>query len=651
MDPTRFAAEQRFALRPEQLWPFVADTQSLNRAIGLPAATFTSNGRADGGSRTTGTYQQGPLLLARWHEHPFEFVRPRHYEVLREYTGGAASWLFVSVRSVLDLIPDGDGTIVRACGEIVPRNPLGAALGRRIVGPRFTGRVLDQCRAYAARLQNAQTSRYPFQPPSGRVDERRARMLSRRLIDEGGAPAVAERLAEHLCRAADGQVTGMRPYELADAWGEDRDTTLATFLRATTVGLLEMRWAVLCPNCRVPKATYETLSELRTEASCETCNMVFAANVDRLIEVRFAPASAIREVSRAVFCTGGPQATPHLVAQAELVPEASITWRLRARPGALRLRSPQSQGHAILGVASEPAQQNPGPEVGVALDASPEPTALVFTVRRDVVTPVEVEIAPGPLDVAVRNETGTTMLVAIEECAWPGNAATAATVGTLQEFRDLFSSEILASGVQVAIESLALIFTDLAGSTALYERVGQARAFRLVQDHFRLLEKEIRAHRGAIVKTIGDAVMAAFPTPANALRAAIAMQRAIRSFSADEGVDSARLLKVGLNAGPCVAVTLNDRLDYFGTAVNVAARMAHEARGGQIVMPAKLRADPEVATVLGSEAIAVESFETPIRGMERSFELARIELLGLVDAEPVSAAVGQSGDASASANA
>src|SRR5439155_10605793 len=124
---------------------------------------------------------------------------------------------------------------------------------------------------------------------------------------------------------------------------------------------------------------------------------------------------------------------------------------------------------------------------------------------------------------------------------------------------------------------------DLTGSTALYQAIGQARAFRLVQDHFRMLGSAISANGNAVVKTIGDAVMATFPSGADALAAALQIQVDIRELQAPNGVDVAHLVKIGLHQGACVAVNLNERLDYFGTTVNTAARIEHECRGGQIV--------------------------------------------------------------------
>src|SRR3546814_18039453 len=79
------------------------------------------------------------------------------------------------------------------------------------------------------------------------------------------------------------------------------------------------------------------------------------------------------------------------------------------------------------------------------------------------------------------------------------------------------------SGDDVGIAQVTLMFTDLKGSTALYERIGDARAYRLVREHFAFLGEIVREQEGAIVKTVGDAVMAAFPDPAAAVRAALAV--------------------------------------------------------------------------------------------------------------------------------
>jgi class 3 adenylate cyclase len=143
---------------------------------------------------------------------------------------------------------------------------------------------------------------------------------------------------------------------------------------------------------------------------------------------------------------------------------------------------------------------------------------------------------------------------------------------TTQTFRDLFRSEVIKASEGIGVKNITLLFTDLKGSTELYERIGDLNAFSLVQRHFeRLLDVTVR-NNGAIIKTIGDAIMASFLKPADAVKAALAMRNEIAAFNAEQA-DRALILKIGIHTGPAIAVTLNDRLDYFGQNVNIAARI------------------------------------------------------------------------------
>jgi class 3 adenylate cyclase len=138
-----------------------------------------------------------------------------------------------------------------------------------------------------------------------------------------------------------------------------------------------------------------------------------------------------------------------------------------------------------------------------------------------------------------------------------------------QTFVDLFPSETIVSSEGLGVTELALLFTDITGSTALYERIGDVRAFQLVQQHFGLLRDVIARRSGALVKTIGDAVMASFHRPLDALSAALEMRRTIERFNETAGAEMISL-KMGVHTGACLAVTLNGQLDYFGQAVNLA---------------------------------------------------------------------------------
>jgi class 3 adenylate cyclase len=195
---------------------------------------------------------------------------------------------------------------------------------------------------------------------------------------------------------------------------------------------------------------------------------------------------------------------------------------------------------------------------------------------------------------------------------------------TLQVFRNLFVSEPLPVGESFQVKWMALMFTDLGGSTAIYARKGDPRAYSLVREHFNLIFGAVEDAGGAVVKTIGDAVMAVFQSGAIAVQAALESQRRIEQFNRERSLgDDERLrLKVGLHAGPTLAVTLNDRLDYFGTVVNAAARVQGLARHGETVITREILDASGVHELLPADLLR----ETLVlRGLdELPFEVVRL---------------------------
>ena len=158
-----------------------------------------------------------------------------------------------------------------------------------------------------------------------------------------------------------------------------------------------------------------------------------------------------------------------------------------------------------------------------------------------------------------------------------------------------------------------VLFTDVEGSTALTQRLGDARARELLREHERLVRVALKAHSGSEVKTMGDGFMASFSSATKALECAIAMQRAFaeRNESAKEPI----MVRVGLNAGEPIA----EDDDLFGTAVNLAARICSQAEAGQILAPIVVR---ELAA--GKQFMFADLGETELRGFEdpvRLYEL------------------------------
>lgn len=181
-------------------------------------------------------------------------------------------------------------------------------------------------------------------------------------------------------------------------------------------------------------------------------------------------------------------------------------------------------------------------------------------------------------------------------------AISAKDVMLLPEFKVIFGQEMLSQRESLNIQSLTFLFTDITGSTALYQQLGDVRAYNLVRDHFDVLFREIDQNNGNVVKTIGDAVMAVFDAPEHALQAALAVQRSIREFNLGRSIETGRVLvKIGVHSGVTIAVNLNNTLDYFGNTVNMAARIQGQSRSEEVLFSEEVYRDHGVQTLLASD--------------------------------------------------
>lgn len=621
-NPIAVANEITLPHPPEDLWPYVANTQRMDRAIGMPEAHFRRVERSEGGEEVTGEYRLfRRLTYARWREHPFSWQKPRHYTVLREYDRGPLR-RFVG-GAELEPLDDGRATRIRVHAEFIPRNRFYTPFVTRFVAPSAMRRSLRQYEAIGAYLAGrAQRPFIPIMQLPRPVNRHRLDDLIARLCAQDGMPGPPARaLGSWLVEAADEDVAGMRPLELANQWHTDERETLEAFLRATVAGVLEMRWELLCPSCRGVKAEAGRLQELAATGYCSACHLPFDANVDEAIEARFYPTTSVRRVEVGTYCVGHPMDTPHRLAQATLPPGASVDWRLHLAPGPFIVRSPQSRGVCRLDAADVERDR-----------------ALEIRIESTVILPEGADVPAGDLRVRLTNGTAHQMTVVLDDGRWSRTAATPGRLMLVPAFRQLFSAEALSPGVELSIARVGLFFTDLAGSTSLYERAGEARAFRMVGEHFTLLRAVIESHDGVVVKTIGDAVMGAFPDGRAALAAAVDAQQAIRALDTGGLADPARILKVGVHSGPCYAVTLNERLDYFGAAVNLASRAQNEASGGQIVVTSSLLDDaPDLAA-----SLPCRPFDIQLRGLSLPVRLHRIDCAELLSATALPSATAAS---------
>jgi len=599
---------------PEALWSYVADTQRFNRDADVPAIIQLDQ---LAGSRQPiinnrrllkmHRIKLGPIKLIpiEWHENPFEWIKPKRFGVLREYINGPM--YYMRTLTHLNAKPDG-GT--EAIYEVwaYPRNPLWALaviLQIGILSAHQFRAVFNRYDEMAQRRQTFDVTLYkPHLAPGGVA---RLSILRETLLKRGVELGILDKLIDLIVRGDDLTLMRIRPYALADAWGVPRKMVLELFLHATRVGLLDFRWELLCPLCRGAKASALHLNDLIERVHCDVCNIDYDVNFDQSVELVFTPNSSVRKVELADYCIGGPQITPHILTQALIKVGEHFNFPLPSQPGRYRIRTMLLKGGASVLVD----------------DDAPPTRALKITDEgwgRE-----ELIFAPNSA-LTVENATSADQLFILERIEWSDQAVTAAEVTSRQLFRDLFANEALRPGNQISVGNLTLLFTDLRESTTLYRDIGDAPAFGLVMSHFDVLREIIDSEDGAIVKTNGDASMVVFRRPVNAVRAAVRIQRAIANRKLLPTLHLPLAIKIGIHAGSCITVNLNDRLDYFGSTVNIAARLESLSTGDDIVLSSSVYLDPEVVEYLKQDAtLGIQAFTATLKGFGgKDFELWRL---------------------------
>jgi class 3 adenylate cyclase len=593
--------EYDLSASPQALWPLVADTNRFNRDAGLPGVTEQAVS-AGGGRRRLRLSKLG--VGVEWEEEPFEWIRPYRFGVVRKYKRGPVA----EARVTVELSErEGGGTHLVYRVWAKPRGALGRAVIPVQVGRVSRRKFAEVFRRYDALATRGERQNGAAQPTARTGAGERALLEAqrRKLLSSGASAELVARLVETIETGDELTLARLRPYALADEWGVSRRDALELCLLATRAGLLDLRWELLCPLCRGAKQSAKTLRDVQASLHCDSCNIDFTVNFDRSVEVIFRPNLAVRRVEVREFCVGGPQVTPHVVVQQLTQPGERREVTPVLEEGRHRLRTQALPGGQFVFVTREGANS-----LTLRADGSPWPNEEARLSTRPVIT--------------LENATADEQLFIFERMAWGDQAATAAEVTALQLFRDLFSTEALRPGDQITVGQMTILFTDLRNSTRLYREIGDSVAFGTVMNHFDILREEIAREGGSIVKMLGDAVMAVFTRPAPALRAIIAAQAALAS--PPEGIRPL-MLKAGIHTGPCIAVTLNERLDYFGSNVNLAARLEPLSNGGDCVITTDVRRDPEVAELLDDPAsgLDAEPTEAQLKGFDNEcFELWRV---------------------------
>jgi class 3 adenylate cyclase len=445
-------------------------------------------------------------------------------------------------------------------------------------------------------------------------------------LRQSGTPEVARAIEGHVREAADRDLCRVNPLAFATTHNLATEAVIATFLHAARLGMFDLSWNVFCPSCSGVLESTATLKALRrAEYACAFCEASYEPKLDEVVEVTFTVNPRVRRIAahdpqslpvweyyRQVYWSSGIE-LPDDAAFAKVV-EAAALDAIDLPAGGKAILSLQLPDKSV--IICEPVVHT-SQVLRVNGDAARERQSHSFIVIKEQGSVGAAAMRPGAIRIAIENRTNQrtlpTVWVACDELhallAGRRPYLTAKHLLTNQTFRDLYRTDTLDVEQRLKITSLTFLFTDLKGSTELYDRVGDLAAFDLVNQHFRVLNDIVASESGAVVKTIGDAMMATFPTPDRALTAALRMRKQIHDLDQD------LLVKIGIHEGPCLAVVLNERQDFFGQTVNIAARVQSLADSHAILATRQVVENAQASEVLKSSGITPQEQRLPLRGV------------------------------------
>ncbi len=539
------------AAPPSALWRLIADTSRLNRALGVSEMKFEDrNGQKWGTAKNGGVHHE-------WHEVPWNWVLGEWLTCTRLYEHGFAKVMF----AVHYLQPIATGTRVYLYFGAIPRNLVGG-LALRVGFPSLEKGYAKILPAMVADLQRLRPAVLELPPPElttaarARLADARSKLLAMGLPQECVLP-----LLDWIATGDEADVYRIQVRERARVWRVDERELLRVALHATRLGVLTLSWDTICPHCRGRTDEHAQLGDVAMNATCKGCQVEYDISGPQSVEVTFHVHASIRSIGERMFCSAEPATKDHVAVQLMLAPNERMTVSPPLAAGRYRVITAGLRGYWHLDV-----------------DETAPVTTVPYAAREEGAV---VRIGPGS-QVELGHSDMAKRQCIIEVAQWKDHALGPRHLLAVSDFRDLFAEDYINADVRLSVGEQTLLFTDVVGSTAFYESQGDPTAFVEIKKHFDEVFALIAKHNGAVIKTIGDAVMATFLEPLDAVQCSAAIHHA---FGPARSTCPIRL-RISLNTGPCIAVRLNATMDFFGGTVNVAAKLQALAETWQVAMSA-----------------------------------------------------------------
>ncbi len=492
------------------------------------------------------------------------------------------------------------------------------------------------------------------------------------------SPRLISKLENSIRSAEDEELFRVNPLSWASQKNVDEYEAVDLFLHAAKAGLFYMEWNIICPCCGKISQSLRELHGLQSQNSCLVCFRKDRATLDDYVQITFTISPSIRPIrfhhpetlSLEEYCfkylyEPSARMAGMTIDQALQMFQRhfsmfslgeKITVDTSVDSGILSCVDVFNQRGFGLRASGEPMQETqkiavkltdggfevPLPQMkpgefqvgsryyaGTVYPIRPGKVVIEFEQCASAKTALLVMHFPvDGLPAAVQFPAGVDMKSLLDaqtsqDTQFSSPRLTAKRLFACQTFHDLFRAEVFRESEGFGVKDVTILFTDLKSSTQLYQQIGDLNAYALVREHYGILDKAVLDQHGAVVKTIGDAIMAVFKEPVDAVGAGLEMLRNLRPLNKDSHHGDL-ILKIGIHRGAAISVTLNEQIDYFGQTVNIASRVQGSAGGNEIYLTEEIYRAPGVLNLLQDDGCKSESLQIQLRGIDEQVKIYRV---------------------------
>ncbi len=578
----------------QDVWDVISDTSEVNKRMKLPTMHFhEKDGIVYGHNKMAGVNQE-------WVEAPWQWEEGRFLLGERIYSKGLAHYMrghfIIEEKSSIE-------TYVHVFFGMIPTNIKNRLLFQ-FARDSFARKMTRVMNKIMEEQKQESTSSIDFRIDTNInlsktvtdsdnkswIDNRRIDSIRESLKIEKINQEIFDTLTSFIIKGSNNDLYRMRPKVMARRYNVDEQELINVMLHATRAGLLNMTWDIICPHCQGVRERANHLWDVRKTGSCEVCKIDFETTGLNAIEISFYPNPDIRKVEKVLYCSAEPAKKDHIKFQRELNSQEQTSYIVPYMKGRYRMR--------IL-----------GEKTYNTLDVQPDSEKRTI-VWDDQLTGQEISCGHESV-IIMENRNPQPITFIIDENKADADALRPRDIFNIQEFRDIFSDESLAVDLSLEVGIQNIVFVDVVRSTELYQLEGNTRAFSLMRHYFQKSHDIARQYNGAIVKTMGDAVILTFSRPIDALRSSL---RFVTYFDGKKD-ETPLKVRITINRGSCLAVNLNSSIDYFGQPVNIVAKLQSHAGGGEIAFTEEFIKVESVQEYLKNKGFNFEkNYEAQIKG-------------------------------------